>query len=41
MPKGISKTNGTIEATQVDVAAKYAARLASVTANDGHEVTAG
>jgi HlyD family secretion protein len=41
MPKGIAKTNGRIEATQVDVAAKYAGRLASVTVNEGDEVTAG
>jgi len=31
MPKGITKTNGRIEATQIDVAAKYAGRLATVT----------
>ena len=41
MPKGIAKTNGRIEATQVDVAAKYAGRLATVTVNEGDEVTAG
>jgi HlyD family secretion protein len=41
MPKGIAKTNGRIEATQVDVAAKYAGRLAKVTVNEGDEVTAG
>jgi len=29
MPEGIVKTNGRIEATQVDVAAKYAGRLAT------------
>ena len=40
-PKGIVKTNGRIEATQVDVAAKYAGRLAKVTVNEGDEVTAG
>ena len=41
MPAGIVKTNGRIEATQVDVAAKYAGRLATVAVNEGDEVTAG
>ena len=41
MPEGIVKTNGRIEATQVDVAAKYAGRLATVTVDEGDEVTAG
>jgi HlyD family secretion protein len=41
MPDGIVKTNGRIEATQVDVAAKYAGRLATVTVDEGDEVTAG
>jgi len=41
MPEGIVKTNGRIEATQVDVAAKYAGRLATVTKDEGDEVTAG
>jgi HlyD family secretion protein len=41
MPEGIVKTNGRLEATQVDVAAKYAGRLATVTVNEGDEVTAG
>ena len=41
MPEGIAKTNGRIEATQIDVAAKYAGRLASVNVNEGDEVTAG
>ena len=41
MPKGIAKTNGRIEATQIDIAAKYAGRLASVTVNEGDEVVAG
>ena len=40
-PKGIAKSNGRIEATQVDVAAKYAGRLATLTVNEGDEVTAG
>ena len=31
MPDGIVKTNGRIEATEVDVAAKYPGRLATVT----------
>ena len=41
MPEGIVKTNGRVEAVQVDVAAKYAGRLASVTVKEGDEVTAG
>ena len=41
MPEGIAKTNGRIEATQIDVSAKYAGRLASVNVNEGDEVTAG
>jgi|SRR5215470_1378926 len=41
MPEGIVKTNGRLEATQVDVAAKYAGRLATVTKDEGDEVTAG
>ena len=41
MPDGIAKTNGRIEATQIDVAAKYAGRLESVTVKEGDEVTAG
>jgi HlyD family secretion protein len=41
MPEGIVKTNGRIEATQVDVAAKYPGRLATVTVDEGDEVTAG
>src|SRR5262249_13537353 len=41
IPKGITKTNGRIEATQVDVAAKYAGRLATVTVKEGDEVIAG
>jgi ABC-type multidrug transport system ATPase subunit len=31
MPEGIVKSNGRIEATQVDVAAKYPGRLATLT----------
>jgi HlyD family secretion protein len=41
MPEGIVKTNGRIEATQVDVSAKYQGRLATVTVDEGDEVTAG
>ena len=41
MPEGIVKTNGRIEATELDVSAKYAGRLASVTVNEGDEVKAG
>ena len=41
MPEGIVKTNGRIEATQVDVSAKYPGRMATLTVNEGDEVTAG
>src|SRR6516225_2006620 len=41
MPAGIVKTNGRIEATQVDIAAKYAGRLESVMVQEGDEVGAG
>src|SRR5262245_12891048 len=41
MPEGIAKSNGRIEATQVDVSAKYDGRLESVTVKEGDEVTAG
>lgn len=41
MPKGIEKTNGRIEATLVDVSAKYAGRLADVTVDEGDAVTEG
>jgi HlyD family secretion protein len=41
MPDGIIKSNGRIEATEVDVAAKYAGRLSAVNVNEGDEVTAG
>ena len=41
MPEGIVKTNGRIEATEVDVAAKYSGRLATVNVDEGDEVTAG
>src|SRR6516165_10573397 len=41
MPDGIEKANGNIEATQVDVATKYPGRLATLTVDEGDEVTAG
>ena len=41
MPEGIVKTNGRIEATQVDVSAKYPGRLSTVNVDEGDEVTAG
>jgi HlyD family secretion protein len=41
MPEGIVKTNGRLEATQVDVSAKYSGRLAAVNVDEGDEVTAG
>src|SRR6516162_2616881 len=40
-PAGIAKTNGRIEATQIDVSAKYPGRLEEVTVKEGDEVTAG
>ncbi|KQQ27222.1 hemolysin secretion protein D [Methylobacterium sp. Leaf123] len=41
MPEGIAKSNGRIEATQVDVAAKYAGRIARLLVKEGDEVSAG
>jgi HlyD family secretion protein len=41
MPSGIVKTNGRIEATQVDVSAKYAGRLADVFVEEGSVVKVG
>ena len=41
MPDGIAKSNGRIEATQVDVAAKYAGRISKLLVKEGDEVTAG
>src|SRR5262245_49088052 len=41
MPEGIVKSNGRIEATQVDVSAKYPGRLATLTVDEGDEVAAG
>jgi hypothetical protein len=37
MPDGIFKTNGRLEATQVDVAAKYPGRLIDITVEEGSE----
>ena len=41
MPVGVVKTNGRIEATQIDIAAKYPGRLESVMVQEGDEVSAG
>ncbi len=41
MPTGIVKSNGRLEATQVDVSSKYAGRLAEVTVEEGSNVTSG
>ena len=41
MPEGIAKSNGRIEATQIDVAAKYPGRIASLLVKEGDDVTAG
>lgn len=41
MPAGIVKTNGRIEATQVDVGAKYPGRVADLSVEEGSEVTEG
>jgi HlyD family secretion protein len=41
MPKGIVKTNGRLEATQVDVSAKYPGRLVDITVEEGSNVTEG
>ena len=41
MPEGIFKTNGRLEATEVDVSAKYGGRLKTLTVNEGDAVTAG
>jgi HlyD family secretion protein len=41
LPAGIVKSNGRIEATQVDVSAKYAGRLAEVKVEEGSNVTKG
>jgi HlyD family secretion protein len=41
LPDGLVKSNGRIEATQVDVSSKYAGRLAEVTVEEGSSVTQG
>jgi HlyD family secretion protein len=41
LPEGIVKSNGRIEATQVDVSSKYAGRLAQVNVEEGSSVTQG
>src|SRR5262249_1354329 len=41
MPGGIAESNRRIEAGQVDVAAKYPGRLATMAVDEGDEVTAG
>ena len=41
LPAGIVKSNGRIEATQVDVSSKYAGRLAEVLVEEGSNVTQG
>jgi HlyD family secretion protein len=41
LPDGIVKSNGRIEATQVDVSSKYPGRLSEVTVEEGSNVTQG
>lgn len=41
LPAGIADSNGRIEATQIDVAPKYAGRLSEVSVEEGDTVTAG
>jgi HlyD family secretion protein len=41
LPAGIVKSNGRLEATQVDVSSKYPGRLAEVTVEEGSNVTLG
>ena len=41
LPAGIVKSNGRIEATQVDVSSKYPGRLSEVTVEEGSSVTQG
>jgi HlyD family secretion protein len=41
LPDGVVKSNGRIEATQLDVSSKYAGRLSDVTVDEGHSVTQG
>lgn len=41
LPAGIVKSNGRLEATQVDVSSKYAGRLVEITVEEGSTVTEG
>lgn len=41
LPEGVVKSNGRIEATQVDVSSKYPGRLSEVTVEEGSTVTKG
>ena len=41
LPGGIVRSNGRIEATQVDLSSKYAGRLAEVAVEEGSTVTQG
>lgn len=41
LPEGFAKTNGRIEATEIDISPKYAGRLESVNVDEGDEVKAG
>jgi HlyD family secretion protein len=41
LPDGVVKSNGRLEATQVDVSSKYPGRLAEVTVEEGSPVTQG
>jgi HlyD family secretion protein len=41
LPPGIAKSNSRVEATQVDVTAKYAGRLSEVSVEEGDTVEAG
>jgi HlyD family secretion protein len=41
LPAGIVKSNGRLEATQVDVSSKYAGRLSEVSVEEGSSVTLG
>jgi HlyD family secretion protein len=41
LPQGVVKSNGRLEATQVDVSSKYAGRLAEVSVEEGSSVTQG
>ncbi len=41
LPEGFAKSNGRIEATEIDVSPKYAGRLESVNVEEGDEVKAG